>query len=123
MFPEWVEKYRAAGTTIKKIGNNYYLYHATSRYVQGKSYPVSQQTYIGKITPEGVVSERVSINPQKTEACRLGTLVENLDSSLGDLIVLKIKGSWYYTKLDRNTVSKLKEMKLYDNGKVVFSDI
>ncbi len=96
MFPEWVEKYRAAGTTIKKIG---------------------------KITPDGVINERVSINPQKTEACLLGTLVEGLDEPLRDLVVLKIKGAWYYTKMDRNNVPKLKEMKLYDNGKVVLSDI
>lgn len=123
MFPDWVEKYKTVGTTIKHIGNNYYLYHATSKYVPDKPYPISQQTYIGKITPDGVISERFSINPKKTEACQLGMLVDGLGPPLSELIVLKIKGSWYYTKMDRNTISMLKEMNLYDDGKVFFSDI
>ena len=62
MKPEWVLKHKKPGCTIKEINGKYYLYYATSRYDPNKSYPVSIQTYIGRITPEGVVSERVSID-------------------------------------------------------------
>ena len=37
------------------MGNNYYLYKHTSKRVPGKKYPVPVDTYLGIITPEGVV--------------------------------------------------------------------
>lgn len=54
-YPEWVQKHRVRGTTIKKKGNSYYLYKRTSKRVPGKKYPQAVDTYIGLITPEGVV--------------------------------------------------------------------
>ena len=54
-YPEWVQKHRVRGTTIKKKGNSYYLYRRTSKRVPGKKYPQPVDTYIGLITPEGVV--------------------------------------------------------------------
>lgn len=54
-YPEWVQKHRSKGTTVKKKGDTYYLYKRTSRRVQGKKYPQPVDTYIGVITPEGVV--------------------------------------------------------------------
>lgn len=55
VYPEWVQNYRMKGTTVKKIGNSYYLYKRTSRRVPGKKYPQPVDTYIGVITPEGVL--------------------------------------------------------------------
>lgn len=55
VYPEWVQKHREKGTTVKKVGNNYYLYKHSSKRVPGKKYPVPVDSYIGKITPEGVV--------------------------------------------------------------------
>ena len=55
VYPEWVQHYRTKGTTVKKIGSSYYLYKRTSRRVPGKKYPQPVDTYIGVITPEGVV--------------------------------------------------------------------
>ena len=55
VYPEWVQKYREKGTTIKKKGDSYYLYKRTSRRVPGKKYPQPVDTYIGIITPDGVV--------------------------------------------------------------------
>ena len=78
--------------TVKKIGNHYYLYHATSKWNPEKHYPESVQTYIGKITKDGVLNERVSIAVNETEACLLSELIEGLPDDLGNLIVLKIKG-------------------------------
>ena len=43
------------GNYSKKIGNSYYLYKRISRRVPGKKYPQPVDTYIGVITPEGVV--------------------------------------------------------------------
>ena len=55
VYPEWVQNYRTKGTTVKKIGSSYYLYKRNSRRVTGKKYPQPVDTYIGVITPEGVV--------------------------------------------------------------------
>lgn len=55
VYPDWVQEYRTKGTTVKKKGETYYLYKRTSRRVPGKKYPQPVDTYIGVITPEGVI--------------------------------------------------------------------
>lgn len=55
VYPDWVQEYRTKGTTVKKKGETYYLYKRTSRRVPGKKYPQPVDTYIGVITPKGVV--------------------------------------------------------------------
>ncbi len=55
VYPDWVQEYRTKGTTVKKRGETYYLYKRTSKRVPGKKYPQPVDTYIGVITPEGVV--------------------------------------------------------------------
>ena len=55
VYPEWVQAHRVKGTTVKKKGDSYYLYKRTSRRVPGKKYPQPVDTYIGIITPEGVI--------------------------------------------------------------------
>lgn len=57
-YPDWVQKYRTRGTTVKKKGDAYYLYKRTSRRVKGKKYPQPVDTYIGVITPEGVIQSK-----------------------------------------------------------------
>lgn len=54
VYPEWVQKQKTTGTTVKKVGNNYYLYKHSSKRVRGKKNPVPVDTYIGKITPDGI---------------------------------------------------------------------
>ena len=54
-YPEWVQKFRTRGTTVKKKGDAYYLYKRTSKRVPGKQYPQPVDVYIGLITPEGIV--------------------------------------------------------------------
>ena len=63
-YPDWVQKYRIKGTTVKKKGDSYYLYKRTSRRVKGKKYPQPVDTYIGVITPEGVIQSN------KRKVCR-----------------------------------------------------
>ena len=54
VYPDWVQKQKTTGTTVKKVGNNYYLYKHSSKRVRGKKNPVPVDTYIGKITPDGI---------------------------------------------------------------------
>lgn len=54
-YPEWVQNYRTRGTTVKKRGDIYYLYKRTSKRVPGKKYPQPVDTYVGVITPEGII--------------------------------------------------------------------
>ena len=55
VYPEWVQKYRTQGTTVKKVGDNYYLYKHSSKRVEGKKNPMPKDSYIGRITPDGVI--------------------------------------------------------------------
>lgn len=59
VYPEWVEKYRGPGKTIKKTkSGGYALYQCTSTYVPGQ-HPKSVQTYLGVITQDkGFVPKR-----------------------------------------------------------------
>lgn len=58
VYPEWVQKYRTKGTTVKYVRGKYYLYKRTSKRVKGKKYPQSVDTYIGVITPDGIVNSK-----------------------------------------------------------------
>lgn len=58
VYPEWVQAQRVKGTTVKKVGNTYYLYKRTSKRVPGKKYPQPVDTYIGIITPDGVIERK-----------------------------------------------------------------
>ncbi len=72
-YPNWVQKYRAKGTTVKKKGDKYYLYKRTSRRVPGKKYPQPVDTYIGIITPDGVVeSDRRMVSLSGIEVKEFG---------------------------------------------------
>lgn len=39
VYPEWVQEQRVKGTTVKKVGNTYYLYKRTSKRIPGKNTP------------------------------------------------------------------------------------
>lgn len=54
-YPDWVNQFKTKGTSIKKVGDSYYLYSNTSIYVKGKKYPQPIQSFIGVITPDGVI--------------------------------------------------------------------
>ena len=65
VYPEWVQKFRKPGTTVKQKGDSYYLYKRTSRRIKGKKYPQPVDKYIGIITPDGVIESdrrRVSLS-------------------------------------------------------------
>lgn len=112
-YPNWVNKQHAPGTSIKQIGDNYYLYSVTSKYDKNKGYPVSIQRYVGKITKGGLIKpETVSFIPSKD---KLYLLKDCLDISMftgiqqkaiKDLPVLFINGV-YYTGSISSKVEKI----------------
>ncbi len=61
VYPEWVQAQRVKGTTVKKVGNTYYLYKRTSKRVPGRKYPQPVDTYIGIITPDGIVEKKKTL--------------------------------------------------------------
>lgn len=63
-YPDWVEKYRGRGRTIRKVRNGYGLYKCTSKNVPGLPYPKSVQTYLGMIT------EKDGFIPKRSDAGR-----------------------------------------------------
>ena len=72
-YPEWVKNFRTKGTAIKKVGNSYYLYQHSSRRVPGKKYPQAVDTYIGLITPNGVVRKsRKKVSLENIEVFEYG---------------------------------------------------
>ena len=72
-YPDWVQEKRTRGTTVKKKGDTYYLYKRTSRRVPGKKYPQPVDTYIGIITPQGVIkSEKKKISLSGIEVREYG---------------------------------------------------
>lgn len=68
-YPDWVEKYRTKGQTIRKVRNGYGLYKCTSTYEPGAKYPKSVQTYLGMITEkDGFIPKKsVSNHPSYIE--------------------------------------------------------
>ena len=72
-YPDWVQEQRTRGTTVKKKGETYYLYKRTSRRVPGKKSPQPVDTYIGIITPEGIIkSEKKKISLSGIEVREYG---------------------------------------------------
>ncbi len=118
MLPDWVEKQRLPATTVKQIGGSYYLYKATSKRVPGKKHPVSVQTYIGKITRDGIVDARRQIQVSATEAKLLRDLVPGIPPSLGGIILLHIQNEWYFTRISETQVRQLSKAGLYREEKL-----
>ena len=68
-YPEWVEKYRGKGRTIRKVRNGYGLYKCTSKYDPVTKGPKLVQTYLGMITEaDGFIPKKsVSSHPSYIE--------------------------------------------------------
>jgi hypothetical protein len=101
VYPDWAEKYRTRGHTIRKVRDGYGLYRCTSVYVRG-SHPKSVQEYLGMITEaDGFVPKIVvSPNPAFVEFGLSHFILTNFKRTLqrssfnngahGDVIVLGI---------------------------------
>lgn len=123
MNPDWVEKFHKQGTTIKRIGKNYYLYKATSRYDKTKGYPVSIQKYIGKITENGVIEpEQILFTPGIDKILIALNLVDNVSNddieTLREISVLDINGVLYIGKLKENELNILGKYFKIENNRI-----
>lgn len=67
VYPSWVQQYRTRGTTVKKKGNHFYLYKRTSKRIPGKKYPQPVDTYVGVITPDGVIEAERKVVPANSD--------------------------------------------------------
>lgn len=54
VYPDWVRAKCPPGHSVKRKGDNYYLYKTKSVYVKGKKNPQPKSEYIGLITREGI---------------------------------------------------------------------
>lgn len=125
-YPDYVERYHTKGTSIKKIRDNYYLYRVTSFYVKGKGYPLSRQTYIGRIDKEkGLIRKKaVSFTPGKDEILLFGDVFslsaysEKEKALLKNIPVLCVDKICYTGKLDKKIVSLIAKNYSYDEGVV-----
>lgn len=64
VYPDWAEKFRGKGRTIRKVRNGYALFQCTSVYVKGAKYPKSVQKYLGMITEkDGFIPKKSSADP------------------------------------------------------------
>jgi hypothetical protein len=123
IYPDWVEKQHVKGTSIKQIRDNYYLYSATSHYSKEKGYPVSEQRYIGKITPDGLIEpEKITFIPGidklilLRDVVDLGAVKKADCELLGSIPVLVIGKNVYTGRLNRKQTAALKSNFNYENG-------
>ena len=78
---------------------------------------------VGKITENGIVSDRVSINIGETKACTLGELFPSIKPEVRNVIVLFVKNEWVCTKTDERIMSILESEGVCKNGKIILCDI
>lgn len=123
-YPDWVERHHTKGTSIKKIGNNYYLYSVTSRYDRDKGYPVSVQKYIGTISEDdGLVKpQTVSFTPGKDRIVSLKQLFD-LDgyslkdrSLIEDIPIVVINDTCYSGSLTIKQINIINRHFFYNEG-------
>lgn len=68
-YPDWAEKYRGKGRTIRKVRDGYGLYQCTSVYQPGQKYPKSVQKYLGMITEKDGFIPKRSDAPYVSSRC------------------------------------------------------
>ena len=132
-YPDWVQKQRRKGTTVKEKGGKYYLYKRTSHRVEGKKYPQPVDTYIGVITPDGVIeSRRRIVNVTDIEVYEYGftesvlqLCPESWKKAIGedweDYLKVIIKEKSEYTYLLKDNKIKTKEEFRHNYGAQVGS--
>lgn len=127
--PDWINKYKEKGTSIRKKGNKYYKYKVHSVRRADKKYPILiQDELLGIITKKDgfVSSKRKTIVPSDTQVVTLysfaynGLLIEAFDDKeideLKKIYLMKINDKYYFSKLDEY------QKQLLDKHKVNYHD-
>ncbi|WP_406029901.1 hypothetical protein [Succinivibrio sp.] len=61
LLPDFAKPYKTKGFDVRLVRGSYQLFKVTSKRVEGKKYPVLEQTYIGTIDPDkGLLPKKVS---------------------------------------------------------------
>lgn len=126
-YPSWVEKHHTKGTSIKQIGNNYYLYSVTSKYDKNKGYPVSIQKYIGTITPDGLVKpETISFTPGKDKISTFKDIFDISKYSMKDRLLIEnipiivINNCFYTGNISNKQISIINKHFFYNEGVIAY---
>jgi hypothetical protein len=102
-YPDWVNAHKVKGTSVKKVGDSYYLYATTSKRVKGKKYPQPVQRFIGAITPEGLCESKVrKISTEKVRVFEYGlsfALAHLLPKKFIDDIKDEQKARWAFLNI------------------------
>ena len=126
-YPDWVEVHHTKGTSIKQIGDNYYLYSVTSKYSKEKGYSVSVQKYIGTITKDGLIKPvTVSFTPGKDRTVLFKELFGLNKYSLKDrqlienIPVIVIDGKYYVGYLTSKQINIINKCFSYNEGVIAY---
>lgn len=73
--PEWIKNYKKEkGQSISKIGDNYYLYEVSSKWNKDKKRAQKiTNSYIGKITEQGLIPKKVRVQESKFDLGKVST--------------------------------------------------
>ena len=52
LLPDFAKPYKTKGFDVRLVRGSYQLFKVTSKRVEGKKYPVLEQSYIGTIDPD-----------------------------------------------------------------------
>ena len=115
-YPEWIQKHRKEGTTVKNIRGKYYLYRrVTSKRVEGKKNPQPIYEFLGTITEEGLIP------PQKRRLDISDVIVRELGFTYALMNVCpiswkEIQGEKWEEKLKAIVVSRSKNSYILDTS-------
>ena len=122
-FPEWAQRVKEQykGTQLRKIGSNIYLYAVSSRRVRGKSYPVLTQSYMGIVTPSGLIEpQSFQFRPLESDAVLFAALpgiseiafTSDEWESVRQICMIRSGDTWFYPKLTKREEEILRRRNL-----------
>ena len=125
VYPDQVQKQRTTGTAVKKVGNNYYLYKHSSKRVRRKKNPVPVDTYIGKITTEGIEKsglKKVVVNEAEAIVKEYGVDFKEL-RQLSSIYMVIVSGKKLVSKISEGQKKLLERLELkleVDQGRLLY---
>ena len=96
------------------MGNNYYLYKHSSKRVRRKKNPVPVDTYIGKITPEGIEKsglKKVVVNEAEAIVKEYGVDFKEL-RQLSSIYMVIVSGKKLVSKISEGQKKLLERLEL-----------
>ena len=83
LLPDFAKPYKTKGFDVRLVRGCYQLFKISSKRVEGKSYPVLTQIYIGTIDPvKGLVEKKLSSDGLHLLSTGLATLFSNISKEI-----------------------------------------